>query len=525
MKTDVLIIGAGPTGLLLANFLGSMGVPTLVIERNTKTVAMPRAVSIDDESMRTIQSIGLDRDLDAIIQKGYGSICTGRAGDVFAEVKPVSREFGFEKRNAFRQPELEALLHRGANRFDCVSILFNTEMISFSKDTDGVTAAIDTRDQGKIEISAKYMVACDGGRSPTRKLLGIKMLGSSFKEPWLIVDLISTKNRQFHTEVFCNPSRPCITLPGPNGTRRYEFKLAPDETAEQAETENFARTLLDQFGPDRNEPFVRVQVYTFHARVASRWREGRIFLAGDAAHLTPPFAGQGLNSGLRDAHNLAWKLSEAVAKPVNDDFLESYETERRPHAWSMIQLAMRMGAIMMPTSHWQGALVRFAFHALGIYPPARDYIAQMRYKPKPRFTGGLIWSDEMSSSQTIVGNLFPQPMIEGPDGEIQLFDQILPDHPILLIYAERPEEAIHPDVIHEFEALGASVVGITPEWMKPFTSRIPTYRDASRLLSNRPYIDYLNRALLLRRDRYVAASSEVAKIVDLKLPLKSIRPG
>lgn len=504
--------------------LGTMGVQTLVVEQNSETVAMPRAVSIDDESMRAIQSVGLDGDLDKLTQKGYGSIYKGPSGSAFTKVKPATREYGFEKRNAFRQPELESLLHRGATRFDCLGVLFNTKMVAFSQDADSVSAVMETLGQGKIEITAKYMVACDGGRSTTRKMLGFEMKGSSFKEPWLIVDLLTTKNRQFHTEVFCNPARPCITLPGPNGTRRYEFKLMPGESAEEAEKEDVARKLLHQFGPDRDEQFARVQVYTFHARIASRWREGRVFLAGDAAHLTPPFAGQGLNSGLRDAHNLAWKLSEALTHAVDDAFLDSYETERRPHAWSMIQLAMRMGAVMMPTSHWQGALVRLGFRALGIYPPARDYFAQMRYKPKPRFSNGLIWPDRKPGRQTIVGNLYPQPLVEEPSGQVRLFDQNLPDSPVLLIYAERPEEALEREVIEEFEALGAKVVGITPEWMKPVASDLPTYRDVSRLLARSPYVGYLNHALLLRRDRYVAASAVLDNVLSLKSPLQKIRP-
>ena len=157
------------------------------------------------------------------------------------------------------------------------------------------------------------MVACDGGRSAIRKQLDIPMEGSTFREPWLIVDLESTRNRNYHTEVFCDPARPCITLPGPGGIRRYEFKLAEGESPEVVEQETFARGLLAGFGPDQREPLRRVQVYTFHARVAARWRQGSVLLAGDAAHLSPPFAGQGMNSGIRDAHNLAWKLAEALA--------------------------------------------------------------------------------------------------------------------------------------------------------------------------------------------------------------------
>ena len=499
-----------------------MGISTVIVERNSETVDMPRAVSIDDESMRTIQAIGLVDELEKIIQKGYGSIYKGPTGDVFAEVKPLSKEYGFEKRNAFQQPELEALLHKGLARFSCVETMFSTTAIAFTQDSLGVTAIIETAENEATEISAKYMVACDGGRSAIRKILGIDMVGSTFSEPWLIVDLKKTSNRQFHTEVFCNPARPCITLPGPNGIRRYEFKLRPGEVSEDAEHEDFVRRLLGQFGPDKDAEFKRVEVYTFHARIASRWRDGRVFLAGDAAHLTPPFAGQGLNSGLRDAHNLAWKLAQAADNELDDAFLDSYEIERRPHAWSMIQLAQRMGAIMMPTSGWQGALVRFGFHVFGIYPPVRDYIAQMRYKPKPRFANGLIWQDEKAPNKTIVGSLFPQPLVEDCNGQYSLLDYCLPDKPVLLVYAERPEQCIKDETRAVLEGMGASVLGITPEWMKPGRADFPIVRDVNRMLVKRPYMHYLDNVILLRRDRYVAASTRSQKVAELQTPLMGL---
>ncbi|MGY9034701.1 MAG: bifunctional 3-(3-hydroxy-phenyl)propionate/3-hydroxycinnamic acid hydroxylase [Rhodobacterales bacterium] len=513
-KTDVLIVGAGPTGLLLANLLGSMGVETVVIERNDGTVQEPRAVSIDDESMRALQAAGLSSKVEKIVTRGYGSIYKGPSGQVFSEVKPSSKEFGFDKRNAFQQPRLESLLLNGLKRFESVKFFFKTTMVSFKDNSETVIASVKPHEGNEYEIVSRYMIACDGGQSATRKALGIKMLGTTFEEPWLIVDLKTTKNSCFHTEVLCDPSRSCITLPGPYGIRRYEFKLRKGEDPERIVEESNVRKLLRLVGDDENEEIQRVRVYTFHARLAEFWRKKRIFLAGDAAHLTPPFAGQGMNSGLRDAHNLAWKLSEALqSSDVSDRFLDSYETERKPHAAAMINLALRMGQIMMPSSRVQGALIRGGFRVLGLYPPAKDYFSQMRYKPKPRFKDGLVW--QSMDTENIVGQMFPQPVVEGVDRERILLDKILKDKLTVIVFSESPEKNITAKMVEKILQENVKVIGLTPEWMNPKSTYFPIFRDCERVFSKKPFKKLMNRTFLLRRDRYVAASKTFEKTDDL----------
>ena len=519
---DILIVGAGPTGLLLANLLGTMGVRTLLVERNTATVQAPRAVSIDDESFRALQAIGLDGIMKTITSRGYGSLYRGPKGKIFATVMPWRRDYGFEKRNAFQQPELEGVMRDALDRYTTVDLQFCTELLLATQTDDAVQAQMKGPDGEVYGVEARYLVACDGGRSGVRRSLGITMEGYTFEEPWLIVDLHSTQNRCFHTEVFCNPARSCITLPGPGGIRRYEFKLNPGETVEQAEKEAFARNLLKSVGPDENEPLRRVQVYSFHARSAARWREKRMLLAGDAAHLTPPFAGQGMNSGLRDAHNLAWKLDEALRADDPEPFLASYETERKPHAWQMIELARRMGQVMMPTSPLMGAAIRGGFHLMGLFPPAKAYFAQMKYKPKPQFTEGLLWRNGLPAKKTIVGRMIPQPMIETVERKRVLLDTILPDTPIILIYAERPDEVVTSDEVLRLRAVGATVIGLTPERTNPVQTSFPVVRDHGRLFMQAPYISYLGMALLLRRDRYIAAACNACDVMSLEALVRKI---
>ncbi len=523
LETDVLIVGAGPTGLTLANLLGGMGVRTILVERNRSTVEEPRAVSIDDESMRTLQAIGLSDAVEAIVAKGYGSRYFSPNRNCFAVVDPVSRDYGFEKRNGFQQPELEAVLRRGLDRFANVRQLFGAELIDFDQSANHVSANIRQADGQTVAITATYLVGSDGARSTIRKQLDISLDGSTYSERWLIVDLVRTENRFRHTEVFCDPERPCISLPGPDQIRRYEFMLQPGEDEPAATEEAFVRALLHRVGPDRDMAFRRVRVYTFHARIAAEWRRGRVFLAGDAAHLTPPFAGQGMNSGLRDAHNLGWKLAEAVHMDDPNALLDSYEAERKPHAWEMIALALRMGKVMMPTSHWQAFLIRTGFRILGLYPPARDYVAQMKYKPKPRFRTGLFWSDGRKDRQTLVGRLLPQPVVETPKRARQLLDAVLPDKPVVLVFDEFPDRALSVMDRAALEMAGAAIIGLTPEWMNPVAGDFPVVRDVSRLFSTEPHRSYLGSALLLRRDHYVAAVVPISEAGDLVERIRFLR--
>jgi 3-(3-hydroxy-phenyl)propionate hydroxylase len=512
---DVVIVGAGPTGLTLANLLGSMGVSVALIERNATTVQEPRAVSIDDESMRTMQAIGLTDQIEAIVARGYGSRYLSPSRRLFLTVDPTSRDYGFDKRNAFQQPELEQVLRDGLNRFAHVRQMFGCEMESFAQTKDSVRLEIRDLAGHRSSVTGRYLVACDGGRSPTRSSLGIELAGSTFAERWLIVDLVRTENRFRHTEVHCDPARPCISLPGPDNIRRYEFMLHKGEGEELATDEAFVRNLLSRVGPDRNAAFRRVRVYTFHARMATSWRHGNIFLAGDAAHLTPPFAGQGMNSGLRDAQNLGWKLAEAIAGKVDDAFLDSYEVERKPHAWEMINLALRMGQVMMPENGVKAALTRAAFGVLGLYPPARDYFAQMRYKPKPRFRQGLLFPDGKPESQTMVGRLIPQPVVEDTDRVRCLLDRQLPDQPAVVVFDEYPDRIVPAAALSKLMGAGVAVVGLTPEWMNPVDGAFPVYRDVSRLFSTPQLANYLGHAFLLRRDRYIASIVPVAALETL----------
>ena len=497
----VVVVGAGPTGLTLANLLGRAGVATLVLERNPSTVQEPRAVSIDDESLRTMQAAGLVDEVTSEIVPGYGShYFDVPGGRCFLKVEPSQRPYGYPRRNAFRQPALERQLRAGLGRFPHVELRFEHSVDTFSHTPDQVRLTV-RRPGGAVAITCDYLVGCDGAASTVRRDLGIPLLGSSFEERWLIVDLENSENRTRHTEVFCNPQRPCITLPGPHRTRRFEFMLHPSEREEEVLERASVSRLLADHGADDNAAIRRKVVYTFHARLAARWYEGRVFLAGDAAHLSPPFAGQGMNSGVRDAHNLAWKLALVLRGEIDDGLLATYEQERRDHVREMIQLALRMGRIMSPRNALAAWTIRSSFRLLGLYPPARDYFSQMKYKPAPRFAAGFLLPDGLSPRRSLVGRLLPQPTVSSPNGHTMLLDEALGEGFTLLLSTREPQ--------------AASSLMQHPFWAKLRARRIAVLSPGASLPREKgvkvafdhagTFASYGDCAIVVRPDRYVAA--------------------
>jgi 3-(3-hydroxy-phenyl)propionate hydroxylase len=430
-KYEVAIIGAGPTGLTLANLLGNAGIRTIMIEANPATVAEPRAVSIDDESLRVVQGLQLLGVVRNDIVSGYGSEYLGPAGNLFLKVKPVAQPYGHPRRNAFRQPVFEAQLREGLARFPSVEGRFSCTVNGFAQGPEGVfLQAIDTGGNAR-EFEAGFVVACDGARSVIRERLGSRLEGSSLDERWLIIDLEDSPTASPETIVFCDPQRPCIALPGPYSTRRYEFKLRTDESDGEMLTDACVSALLKSHGAAPASKVVRKTVYHFHARIADNWGSKRIWLAGDAAHLMPPFAGQGMNSGVRDAANLGWKLVEVVEGRIGPLLLESYEEERRAHVEGMIKLALRMGAIMGPRSKLHGIITRNLFHVLKAWPAARTFFAEMKYKPTPQFKSGFLLKPGRSRREQ-VGRMLPQPHIKPIGRTPMLLDDLLGNGFVLL---------------------------------------------------------------------------------------------
>ncbi|SPF07247.1 bifunctional 3-(3-hydroxy-phenyl)propionate/3-hydroxycinnamic acid hydroxylase [Streptomyces sp. MA5143a] len=426
----VLVVGAGPTGLTAAHLLGSRGVRVLLVERNTTTSNDAKAISLDDESLRTLQSAGgLDEAVYPILVPGTGTRYFGVGGRPLVHARGTGdQRLGHPFKNPFAQPDLERVLCTQLRRLPGVDVRFGTRLTALAQHPDRVRVSLRTGgEDGPVEeLDVSYVLGCDGGRSTVRDLLSVPMRGRSFPDVWLVADTLEDTHDQRYGMHHGDPDRPVVIVPGQDGRCRYEFRLKPGE-CEAGTSPPFAlvRELLRphrEITPDQIE---RAVAYTFHALLADRLREGRCFLLGDAAHMMPPFAGQGLNSGVRDAANLCWKISEVLAGRAGDAMLDTYDSERRPHARAVIDLSVRLGRIVMTTSRpralLRDALVRTAMHI----PPARRYLTEMRYRPDTRLRAGAVLPTNGAGSG-LVGTMLPQPrVLHGPHHRPARLDDIL----------------------------------------------------------------------------------------------------
>lgn len=518
----VVIVGAGPTGLTLANLLGRHGTHFLLVERNASTVQEPRAVSIDDESLRTIQAAGLIEIVLRDVVAGYGSIYYTAQRIRFAKVQPTGTPYGYARRNAFRQPRLEAQLCAALGHVTGATVLFGWRLQSFRQTTSHVELRLVHADGGTKDVSCDYLVGCDGANSAVRATLGVELDGMTYSMRWLILDLENNENRTKHTEVFCSRRRPCITLPGPDGTRRYEFELFPNETDAEMLAPERVNALLRSHGADPRAVIRRKAVYRFHARVAQRWLVRRVLLAGDAAHLTPPFAGQGMNSGIRDAHNLAWKLAAVAARTAGAGLLQTYEQERYPHVRQMIDLALRMGRVMSPPNRCSALLTQTGFLLLNLWPPGRDYMTQMKYKPSPRFSSGFMVPDGRSIRRTLVGRLLQQPKVVTVGGRLELLDDTIGARFALLVRTSMPEAAFACLNQPIWDALGALRIALLPRGAAPLTLEGGVTVAESDDSFSEGLGPCRTEVILLRPDRYVVACFPAEKAADAALEVQGL---
>ena len=462
-SAQVAIAGAGPVGLTIANYLGQMGVSVVLIEKLESLIDYPRAIGIDDEALRAMQAVGLIDNVLPHTTPWHAMRFLTPKGRCFADIQPMTDEFGWSRRNAFIQPQVDAVLYDGLSRFPHVRCLFSREVEAFSQNSDGVTLNVKGSGGERETVRADWLVACDGGASFIRRTLNIPFEGKTAPNQWIVIDIANDPLATPHVYLCCDPVRPYVSAALPHGVRRFEFMVMPGETEAQLSEPHKMRQLLSKVLPDPdNVELIRQRVYTHNARIAERFRVDRVLLAGDAAHIMPVWQGQGYNSGMRDAFNLAWKLALVVNGKAGEALLDSYQQERRDHAKAMIDLSVTAGNVLAPPKRWHGAVRDGISWLLNYLPPVKRYFLEMRFKPMPQYRDGALLA-EGEGKTSPVGKMFIQPKVTLETGQVTLLDEVIGARFAIIAWGCNPRWGLNDEQIARWRAVGVRFIQVVPE--------------------------------------------------------------
>jgi 3-(3-hydroxy-phenyl)propionate hydroxylase len=479
---DVLVVGLGPVGAVLTALLAQRGVKAIAIEKDLEPYPLPRAVHFDHEIMRIFQQLGVADQVRPHARNLPDYEFRAADGRVLMKMRPPRETpSGWGGGYMFHQPSLEAVLRERLAALPSADVRLGQRLDAVVRDAGGVTASVSTP-TGAATLRARYLVGCDGAWSPVREAIGGGLDDYQFDEPWLVVDVktpAGSRAPDINIQL-CDPARPttCV-LSGP-GRHRWEFMLLPGETAEAMMDDGVVRRLIGPWdcGPVEIE---RKAVYRFHGLVANRWRSGRLLIAGDAAHQTPPFAGQGMCSGIRDAANLAWKLDAVLHGSASDALLDSYQIEREPHVRAAIELAIGMGRVVC-TLDPEAAAQRDA-GMLAAQAGGAPALPPMRTVP---FASGCLLTGSPGA-----GEIFPQPTAGEGSARLRM-DDLLGEGAWLIARSAT-----------DGAADGVRVLGLGAEDLAPFHPALSAWLAAHDA-----------EAVLVRPDRYVFGSGAPGALLD-----------
>jgi 3-(3-hydroxy-phenyl)propionate hydroxylase len=454
---DLLIVGVGPVGAAAANIAGSLGLDCVAVDPSEDVYALPRAIHFDADIMRVFQSAGLAGEIEGHTRAATGSLHRGADGEPIRDFR-VSGErgdLGWCPHYMFFQPTLDTLLRERAAARPTVDLRTGWTCTGLEDDGESVTVSLLGADGATDTVAARHVLACDGASSTVRRLLGSTLDDFGFEEPWIIID-VRVPDESLgpdHMEMYCDPRRPGTYVPGPDTHRRWEFMLLPGEDGEALRSPEGLRSLIEPVTPwvDVDDlQILRSAVYRFHGLVADRWSAGRISLAGDAVHQTPPFYAQGMCHGIRDVRNVIWKLAHVLDGRADPALLDTYQPEREPHVRSIIGASIANG--------------RYICELDPVAAAVRDeeYRARMRAGADvgsfraliPGLQDGLL--DGSAEAGGPVGQMLPQPRVVHGGREVLLDELLGPG--FALVTRDRP--APSPELAWFCDELRGSAVDL-----------------------------------------------------------------
>jgi 3-(3-hydroxy-phenyl)propionate hydroxylase len=457
---DVAIVGYGPVGVTAANLLGQLGLRVVVVERDPNIYARARAISTDEEAVRIWQRVGLADRLNADMQPGCGAAFVDAKGKPFVRLLPVPRGNGHPPQQFIYQPALEKVLRAGVDRFPNVAVLLEHECLRVVQRGDGVELMLAdlTRDEFR-RVQASYVIAADGGSSAIRGQLGVGFGGRTYAERWIVIDTKVLREWPGHDRLrfHCNPARPTVDCPTPLGHHRWEFPVRDDEDEQDLlSQEAIGQVLRGQGITEQHVKILGFACYSHHVRFADRWRVGRIFLAGDAAHAMPPWIGQGMAAGVRDVGNLCWKLAAVLNGSLPESVLDSYQAERLPHVREVTNRAVKTGRLIIQHSRWRAAVRNHVFRTATTVPSFTTWLRDHRWLPDARYRDGLL----AHNGNAAVGWQIPQPWVIDEKGDSVRLDDVIGGRWVIL----------HIGPPHEWQpwrSAGVACLQLTPPGSAP----------------------------------------------------------
>jgi 3-(3-hydroxy-phenyl)propionate hydroxylase len=501
---DVAIVGLGPVGAIFANLLAGHGLKVAVVERAAAIYDKPRAITLDHEALRVFQAIGLADYMDATMAPHNGSHYLGVDGDLIKIFDPIPPPYplGWIPNATFVQPDAENALREKLSEYRDADIFLAASGVSFAQDDETVSLSVRSEIKGEFTLHARYLVGCDGANSFVRKQLGIGLEDLAFDEWWMVVDTLTSEpdKRPAKSFQYCWPSRPGTFVPGPGRLRRWEIKLLPGEDPEKMGAADNVLRLLKGFTDTSDLTIWRSAVYRFHALLGQSWRDCRIFLMGDAVHQTPPFLGQGLCAGIRDAANLAWKLALVLRGDADDCLFDSYETERKLHVRAVVASAKEFGTII-------GELDPDAAAKRDVRLRAELKSGQavtIRQKFIPDLADGLIAKDAK-----LAGRLFVQPRVRAVDGRIKRLDDELKLEFAIVTRTREAMSGLSEAALSLWRRLGGERIVIAASGESSNADGILTLVETGQL-----FADWMRdngvEAVIVRPDRYVFGGAATA---------------